>query len=76
MNDAYGRKVTDAVLVEIAQRLVEAVGDEGMVARLRSDEFAVLLPDMGRTAPAVALAARLRETVGKPISRHGVRRSR
>jgi diguanylate cyclase (GGDEF)-like protein/PAS domain S-box-containing protein len=71
VNDAYGRKVTDAVLVEIAQRLVEAVGDEGMVARLRSDEFAVLLPDMGRTAPAVSLAARLREAVGKPIARHG-----
>ncbi|MGZ4758871.1 MAG: diguanylate cyclase domain-containing protein, partial [Acidimicrobiales bacterium] len=71
VNDAFGRQVTDAVLIEIAQRLVEAVGDEGMVARLRSDEFAVLLPDMGRTAPAVALAARLREVVARPITRHG-----
>ncbi len=71
VNDAFGRQVTDAVLVEVAQRLVEVVGGDGMVARLRSDEFAVLLPGMGRTAPAVALASRLREVVAKPIARHG-----
>jgi diguanylate cyclase (GGDEF)-like protein/PAS domain S-box-containing protein len=71
VNDAFGRLVTDAVLVEIAQRLVECVGEDGMVARLRSDEFAVLLPDMGRTAPALALAAELREVVSRPIARQG-----
>ena len=74
VNDAYGRKVTDAVLVEIAQRLVEAVGDEGMVARLRSDEFAVLLPDMGRTAPrrvAGRPAARGRGQADRPPRRDG-----
>ena len=73
VNEAFGRQVTDAVLIEIAQRLVEAVGDDGMVARLRSDEFAVLLPDMGRTAPAVAMATRLRDVVAKRIKAQGAR---
>jgi len=41
VNDCYGHNVGDAVLVEVARRIVAVVGQRGLVARLGGDEFAV-----------------------------------
>jgi diguanylate cyclase (GGDEF)-like protein/PAS domain S-box-containing protein len=48
INDAFGRKAGDALLRQIAERLVQAGGgDAGRFARLGADRFAVVASDMG-----------------------------
>jgi diguanylate cyclase (GGDEF)-like protein len=44
VNDALGHPSGDTLLIEVAARLRDHVGDDGLVARLGGDEFAVLLP--------------------------------
>lgn len=69
VNDTYGHRTGDQVLVAVAARLTEVVGERGTVGRLGGDEFVVLLPD---TTPArtervrteVLDASRLEVTVG------------
>jgi len=43
INDQLGHAAGDRVLIEIARRLIESVGDAGVVARMGGDEFAILL---------------------------------
>ncbi len=43
INHCYGPRVGDELICQFAQRLQECVPDDGMVARLCSDEFAVFL---------------------------------
>ena len=45
INDAFGHAAGDAVLCEVAQRLVECVRDDDIVARLAGDEFVVVAFD-------------------------------
>jgi diguanylate cyclase (GGDEF)-like protein len=61
VNDRYGHLTGDDVLVEIAARLLDLVGDAGVVARMGGDEFVLVLPGPdvggpGRWEQAVATA--------------------
>ena len=56
VNDTLGREQGDAVLKEVAARLMRSVRATDLVARVESDRFGVLLPDLARGADA-ALAA-------------------
>lgn len=42
INDRHGHRAGDELLVEIARRLLAAVGDDGLVARWGGDEFLVI----------------------------------
>jgi diguanylate cyclase (GGDEF)-like protein/PAS domain S-box-containing protein len=53
INDGLGHATGDLVLLEVARRLRDAVGDDGVVGRFGGDEFVVLLP--GESAPAAAV---------------------
>lgn len=71
VND-HGLAFGDAFLAEVAKRLVEAAGPDAFVARLRSDEFAVVLPDVVDGAVARRVADALRVAVAKPFEREGL----
>jgi len=49
VNDTYGHAIGDGVLIEVANRLRSAVGNDAAVARLGGDEFIVV----ARSVPAV-----------------------
>jgi diguanylate cyclase (GGDEF)-like protein/PAS domain S-box-containing protein len=63
VNDSFGHATGDRVLIDLAGRLRDAVGDRATVGRFGGDEY-VVLATVGGTEDAVALAQILaRETV-------------
>jgi diguanylate cyclase (GGDEF)-like protein len=67
VNDSLGHHVGDQLLVRVGARLSEQLRDGDLVARLDSDEFAVLLDDAGRDE-AVDGAVRLRAALDEPFA--------
>jgi diguanylate cyclase (GGDEF)-like protein/PAS domain S-box-containing protein len=70
VNDTLGRAAGDAVLVEIARRLVDAVRTSDTVARFGSDQFAVLCTDTDESA-VLEIAERLAAAVSAPLVASG-----
>lgn len=66
INDTLGFDHGDALLREFAQRLQQAVPDAARLARLRGDEFAVLLPKAD-TSELQALRVRLEKALAAPV---------
>jgi diguanylate cyclase (GGDEF)-like protein len=62
INDEYGHEAGDAVLIDLVQRIRNALRTEDLVGRLGGEEFAVLMPDTGE-ADAKLVAERLRSAV-------------
>ena len=62
VNDTHGHQAGDAVLVELARRAVEAVGDAGIVCRYGGEEFAVIAPGADRIA-----GSRIAEVIRKAV---------
>jgi diguanylate cyclase (GGDEF)-like protein len=71
VNDTLGHAVGDAVLVECARRLEAATRPGDMVARLGGDEFLVGLHLAGSLDEVRALAARLMDLLGQPMTIDG-----
>ena len=70
VNDTWGHQAGDALLQEIANRMVAQAGSDAMVARLGGDEFGILIPrtTAGRAAQA---AKRLLAAIGRPYEIKG-----
>ena len=70
VNDELGHQVGDAVLVEVARRLDGVLGERDLLARLESDEFAVLTHQ--RTGDpggrGQALATQLHAALAAPVT--------
>lgn len=66
VNDALGFSHGDAMLQEFAERLRLAAPEQALVARLRGDEFAILIPGGDRQA-AAALAQQVDARLAVPF---------
>jgi diguanylate cyclase (GGDEF)-like protein/PAS domain S-box-containing protein len=66
VNDTLGHGIGDKLLRGVAKRLRSTLRDEDTVARLNSDEFAIVQSGLGRPEDAVLLARRLLEAIGDP----------
>jgi diguanylate cyclase (GGDEF)-like protein/PAS domain S-box-containing protein len=67
VNDTLGHQVGDELIVAVASRLEELIGDRGVVARLGGDEFAILLPMLAELGAAEAVAIELVNAFGDPL---------
>jgi diguanylate cyclase (GGDEF)-like protein len=68
INDSLGHAAGDEVLVTVARRLVNAVPDGAMVARLSGDEYVVLDPTAKSPGAALILAERMLAVFREPLA--------
>jgi diguanylate cyclase (GGDEF)-like protein len=62
LNDTHGHQAGDTVLIELARRLTDVIGEAGIVCRYGGEEFAVLLPEASEQSTAET-AERLRQAI-------------
>jgi diguanylate cyclase (GGDEF)-like protein/PAS domain S-box-containing protein len=67
INDRHGHAVGDAVLVEVASRIVGSVRAGDLVARLGGDEFAFVLRGLGGREDALETCRRVTAAVARPL---------
>ena len=73
VNDTLGHAAGDALLVQVAERLVKIVGDAERVGRLGGDEFQVILPDVDDRGRLGELAETLIAQISQPYVIDGTR---
>lgn len=67
VNDQFGHAAGDRLLIEVSRRLLEAVGDEGLVARVGSDEFAILCNRADAERIGWTIASRVLDVLKRPV---------
>ena len=72
VNDGWGHRCGDQVLVEVARRLASVVRRGDLLARLGGDEFVVLAPGHSSVAEVTRLATRVQEALRAPFVVDGV----
>nr|WP_320015243.1 EAL domain-containing protein [uncultured Desulfobacter sp.] len=65
LEDAYGMGAGDAVLKQIAQRLKSFLRDQDVLARIRRNEFAVILSDMQSMGHSSDVFERIRRNISQ-----------
>jgi diguanylate cyclase (GGDEF)-like protein len=68
VNDTYGHRVGDELLVAVAERLIGVLRPGDSLARLSGDEFVVICEDLDHPAQADAIAARFDAALGLPFA--------
>lgn len=68
INDAYGHRAGDALLVEVGRRLRGACRPSDVPARLSGDEYAVLCPEVTTEGDVRQLVQRLNRAVNGPVT--------
>ena len=80
LNDTRGHDTGDLLLVQVAQRLGQALRQSDTVARLGGDEFVVVLEELGKDRDAAAtkakhIASNLGAAIAQPYDLKGVESS-
>jgi diguanylate cyclase (GGDEF)-like protein/PAS domain S-box-containing protein len=73
LNDAFGHAGGDAVLREVARRILAQIDPAETLARTGGDEFVLVLPDARNPARVFAFATGLIETLQAPLALDGKR---
>ncbi|MGV1681984.1 putative bifunctional diguanylate cyclase/phosphodiesterase [Sphingopyxis sp. NJF-3] len=73
VNDTLGHPAGDALLKQVAERLLKIVGDKEMVSRLGGDEFQIILPDQEDRGKLGDVAADIIASLSQPYSVEGSR---
>ncbi|WP_422062106.1 putative bifunctional diguanylate cyclase/phosphodiesterase [Sphingopyxis sp.] len=73
VNDTLGHPAGDALLKQVAERLLKIVGDKEMVSRLGGDEFQIILPDLEDRGKLGDMAADIINSLSQPYSVEGSR---
>ena len=73
VNDTLGHPAGDALLKQVAQRLLKLVGDREMVSRLGGDEFQIILPDIEDRGKLGDMATDIIASLSQPYSVEGSR---
>ncbi len=71
INDLHGHPAGDALLVEVAERLVDCIRETDTVGRLGGDEFAVIATNLTHADGAGILARKIIDAIVKPIELDG-----
>jgi diguanylate cyclase (GGDEF)-like protein/PAS domain S-box-containing protein len=67
INDTYGHKVGDQVLLDVAHRLEGVVRTTDTVSRVGGDEFVLLLTDLASASESEQVLARASHAIGLPF---------
>ena len=67
VNDRYGHEAGDACLIDVADRMKQALRDGDTLARIGGDEFVVVLVDLPDRGSSIALLDRLLAAVAQPV---------
>ncbi len=73
VNDTLGHPAGDALLKQVAERLLKIVGDKEMVSRLGGDEFQIILPDIEDRGKLGDMASDIISSLSQPYSVEGSR---
>ncbi|RJQ73673.1 diguanylate cyclase [Pseudonocardiaceae bacterium YIM PH 21723] len=68
INDGLGHDVGDGLLRTLAMRLRTLVDEQGMVARIEGDEFAVLIDRTNSAAQVIALVEQMMAAISEPVA--------
>lgn len=71
INDTYGHKAGDELLVSLARRMQRCLRDIDTVARFGGDEFAVLIDDARDLRKTIQVIERIMEETSKPFTLDG-----
>jgi diguanylate cyclase (GGDEF)-like protein/PAS domain S-box-containing protein len=67
INDSLGHSVGDALLREVAQRLVKQLRVGDSICRIGGDEFVVVLPEVKRSSDVASVAQKVIEQLSNPV---------
>jgi len=71
VNDRYGHNVGDELLVEVAQRMKEALREGDTLARIGGDEFIAVMVDLENIEDSEPVLKRLLKAASKPVTLGG-----
>ena len=67
INDNFGHEAGDALLVELAKRMIDCVRDSDIVCRTGGDEFVIVLSEIENATGAAEFAERLGQSIEQPF---------